>query len=662
MRFAVVFFIAVIVSTPGCGGGDSSDDDSPDADDDADDDTVDDDQANDDQNDDDANDDDAVDDDIGDPFEGIVPTTLDKTIVPTESGDTWALGEGPGEPHIERNDLGTVPTRDPSGAEPLSISYFLSIADSQIVDEESPTRLTFFDAWWVLFGMFEYVFRPQEDLTAQQFNAIVRTANRIQTDYDRDFDLALVLGDGADNAQRNELELMIDILDGSGLVSGAPGWARPDSGDLDINPDTGRNRGERHFGAQETDADGNNINHFQRAGFPSSNADFRAPGLRRANGEPLPWHFAIGNHDVLNNGGFTPGGRLGYFSAAEYVGTRSRFGFIPGVGALAQYLIDNPDATVNTWGGLYGIPVNWRSILWLMTFDPEWTNDIDPRFDVDLYTAGTPEDPTDDGVDVAADSAREFLGPEGVIPLFAKRGHGFADNNGDDVVDAEDGGWYRVDLGGDVPLRVLVLDTMDAAIVSEGGMSIRQLEWLRDELDTAEVDDVLVVVASHHPADLMLVGTQRMSDVLHAHPNVILHLVGHGHVNDVTAYPKPGGDPGAGYWEVQTPSICSFPQQARIFEIVDNRDGTGTVYSTLFDHYPIDGDNADILAQKGRELGFENYLQLGYDGGGFHGYGGVNERNVALKFQIPSDVADALDSIPSSGEITSTDVLGHLID
>ena len=34
-----------------------------------------------------------------------VPTTLDVMFVPVRSGDGWELGEGPGEPYLERNDL-----------------------------------------------------------------------------------------------------------------------------------------------------------------------------------------------------------------------------------------------------------------------------------------------------------------------------------------------------------------------------------------------------------------------------------------------------------------------------------------------------------------------------------------------------------------------------
>ncbi|MCZ7584064.1 MAG: hypothetical protein M5R36_12400 [Deltaproteobacteria bacterium] len=237
-RLLALLALAAIsgASVLACSCGDDDDDSgAPDDDTSPDDDTTpdhgaDDDTVPGDDDDDTAPDDDAGDDDTGEPFEGIVPTTLDVTIVPVEDGDTWVLGDGPGDPHVERNDLGAAPTRDPDGADPLSAAYFLSIADPQLVDEESPTRLTFLDDWWVLFGAFESVFRPQEDLTPHQFNAMIRTANRLQSDYGRDFDLALVLGDGTDNAQFNELQLMIDLLDGTGVLAGDEGWARPDSG------------------------------------------------------------------------------------------------------------------------------------------------------------------------------------------------------------------------------------------------------------------------------------------------------------------------------------------------------------------------------------------------------------------------------------------------
>ncbi len=636
-------------------GGDDSDSDSDDGPDD---------DMNDDAANDDATDDDDVNDDADDDaFEGILPTTLDLTLIPTQSAEGWILGEGAPEPHISRNDLQAVATRSADEG-PLSLAYFLVMTDQHQADEESPTRLDFFGSWEVFFGMFESFHRPQQDLTSQILNALVRTANGLQADYERDFDLALVLGDGADNAQFNEMKVLIDVLDGSGLSSVRDGWARPDSGDLNIDPATGHNLGERDFGIQEYDAWGNPNMLYFRPGYPNSNADFPVEGLLKTGGQALPWYYAIGNHDTLAGGGFNPDGKVTSFSRADYVGDIAYYGFIPGIASTVSWMKENGNKQLYIGNGFFGWDNNWQKLYLLMIWG-EWRSEIDWRFDLDALVNDTPEDPSDDGVIITPDPKRAFMGPEGLIPLIHERGHGFDDNNDDGDVNAADGGWYRIDWPGEnpdapMPMRLLMLDTMDAAIVSEGGLSPAQLSWLKGELDQAVADKVLVIVGSHHHEEEIIVGGARFQALLHNCPNAILHLVGHDHKNKVVAHPDESANPLRGYWEVQTASTVEFPQQGRIVEVVDNRDGTGTIYATIFDHWPVKGDAADDLAGLGRDIALEEYAKLRLDDSRkFGGPGGPADRNVALIFDIPPDVADRLALMESSGAVTSTDVLGH---
>ena len=121
-------------------------------------------------------------------------------------------------------------------SERLSLSCFLLLADSQLTDEESPTRLTLFDSHKLMEGLFSAAWRPQEDLSPHLLAAVVNGANRISADYDRTFDLAIMLGDMVDNAQTNETLWALDILDGTGRSSGLQGVCRPDSGALDLDP------------------------------------------------------------------------------------------------------------------------------------------------------------------------------------------------------------------------------------------------------------------------------------------------------------------------------------------------------------------------------------------------------------------------------------------
>ena len=648
VRFVlVVLALLMALSVVSC-GGDSSDDDD-------DDNNVPDDDATPDDDDDATPDDDDVspDDDDDDTVAPTpVPTTLDLILQPVESGEGYELTLGPGEPHTVRNDLAVDVSRE-SWGERLSIGYFLTLTDQHVADEEAPTRLAFYKSWEIFFGIFESFFRAQEDLTPQILNAMVRTAYRIQADYGRSFDLALVLGDVSDNAQRNELYTLLDVLDGAGLVAGEAGVVRPDSGDWDIDPESGFNYGERDFGAQQVNTQGENINAFDRPGQPNSNADFFAEGLRDGDGGPLPWYTTPGNHDVLGNGGFDPDTFLSCFTRDDYTGGLARMGYIPGLAGVVQYLLNHPGESLYIGCGLIGLEVDWRDLYVLMLLGGAWWQELDPRFDLMTLVNDTPLDASDDGVHVTADPDRVYVARAGMIPLMHEHGHGFVDRNNDGEATAADGGWYRLDWpDAEMPLRVLMVDSSDICLVSEGGLSKRQLDWLEAELAQAMADDVLVVLASHHHEEEIIVGLRRFEELVHACPNVIMHLVGHDHRNKIVPHPAPDLDPARGYWEVQTPSTVEFPQQGRIVEIVDNRDGTGSIYLTLFDHWPIVGDDADALAGLGREIAAAD--------GRMSLWGDVTDRNAELIFAIPPAVADRLSWISSDGEITSTDSLGTL--
>lgn len=599
----------------------------------------------------------------------IIPTTLDITLRPMREGGQWVLGIGPGEPHILRNSLETYPTRSSDGKEPLSMAYFMVFTDAHQTDEESPTRLTFFDSDTLLFGLFGSAYRPQEDLEPHLLNALVRTANRIQADYERDFDFVLSLGDNTDNGQLNEMMQLIDILDGSSLSSSISGYARVDSGNLDIDPNTGLNRGERNFNIQEFDAQYNNINAYNRPGFPNSNADIPVVGLLKSDGSSLPWFSAIGNHDVLNTGNFDPYEGLGFYSAEDYTGNVARYGFIPGIASTILYWKTNPEMPIYIADGIFGINMDWSLLFSALDFvgmiPDNYIDDIDWRFDLLVLQHYTPTETADDGVEVTPDANRAFMGHDTLIPLLNGLGHGFADNNGDGAVNASDGGYYRIDYAQTnpdypMPLRLLVLDSTDEPTFAEGGYGAEQLAWLQAELTKAIEDRVLVIVASHHYQGATVTGKEEFQALLGSCPNVILHLVGHGHYNMIEAHLSEDGDPLKGYWEVETASNSEFPQQARIIEVVDNRDGTGSIYLTLFDHWQIENDDSDMLANLGRELAFFEAIRTAYDDGEakLGGSGTTLDRNCILKFQIPPEIADKLAQIETVEPVTSQESLG----
>ena len=66
------------------------------------------------------------------------------------------------------------------------------------------------------------------------------------------------------------------------------------------------------------------------------------------------------------------------------------------------------------------------------------------------------------------------------------------------------------------------------------------------------------------------------------HANVVAWVNGHTHKNQIVAH-KPASGPG-GFWEINTASHVDFPQQARLIELVDNHDGSLSIFTTMIDH------------------------------------------------------------------------------
>jgi hypothetical protein len=87
--------------------------------------------------------------------------------------------------------------------------------------------------------------------------------------------------------------------------------------------------------------------------------------------------------------------------------------------------------------------------------------------------------------------------------------------------------------------------------------------------------------------------------------NVIAWVNGHTHANKIWAHSR--GDGTGGLWEINTASHVDFPQQSRLIEIVDNQDGTLSIFGTMVDHaappaYNGSSTNPVQLAAVSREL------------------------------------------------------------
>ena len=161
-----------------------------------------------------------------------------------------------------------------------------------------------------------------------------------------------------------------------------------------------------------------------------------------------------------------------------------------------------------------------------------------------------------------------------------------------------------------IPVKVIVLD--DTQRDDDGSIDIHghgfldqaRLGWLKKELDDGQAAGQLMIVAAHVPIGVEKSGSELgwwndpknaitepgLIDELHKHPNFILWLAGHRHLNNVKAFPAP--TPENGFWQVETASLRDFPQQFRTFEIYANTDNTVSIVTTDVDPAVVEGTPA----------------------------------------------------------------------
>ncbi|HSP55197.1 MAG TPA: hypothetical protein VLS25_06365, partial [Dehalococcoidia bacterium] len=136
----------------------------------------------------------------------------------------------------------------------------------------------------------------------------------------------------------------------------------------------------------------------------------------------------------------------------------------------------------------------------------------------------------------------------------------------------------------------------------------------------------------------------QLETMLHRFPNVVLHITGYALQHRLTPRPGPD-DPGRGYWEVCTGSPLDYPMQGRLLDIIDNSDGTISIFSTVYDTAaalhpgdskdptPDDKVNQLDLASIARQVGMKD-PQLDLQAGGLGG----SDRNAELLLRAPFDL------------------------
>ena len=512
-----------------------------------------------------------------------------------------------GEPHQVRTDLG-IAARSGRARRRKALLAFAQITDVHVIDAQSPARVEWFDRYDDQYspddpttGIASSAYRPQEMLTAHVAEAMVRAINRIGAGpvSGRPLAFALQTGDNSDNSQHNEVRWNIDVLDGHRTV-------RPDSGSLTrfegVCDDDPTYYDTHYWHPHRTPAGEQDDLAKSEFGFPT------VPGLlddvRRpfgAQGLAMPWYSAFGNHDELVQGNF-PARTL----QLELLST----------GGLK---VMSPPAGMT--------PNDLKKALG------------DPSFLVKALTLSPSVRP------VTPDAGRRLLSRAEVVAEHFKTtgtpvGHGFTERN-----KREGTAHYTFVKGG---IRFVVLDTVNPNGYAEGSLDDTQFAWLKTTLAASR--DQLTIVSSHHNSatltnPLLATGGDPGSDsgprvlgdevvaLLLASPQVIAWVNGHSHVNQIWAHKRSDGS--GGFWEVNTASHVDWPQQSRLVEVLDNADGTLSIFTTMVDHagpasYAGRTDSPVRLAGLARELAANDPQERTT-----HREGERGDRNVELVLENP---------------------------
>jgi metallophosphoesterase (TIGR03768 family) len=493
----------------------------------------------------------------GYPIASDVQTTVQRTVVPGSTPLTaitldevskysqygygnWTYGSG--LPYDKRLDIMPTTYSSPAFTKKTKLLNFFAISDIHITDKESPNQLIYLQRLHPKLPVGASLYSGIMLYTTHVLDAAVQTVNALHKQNPIDFGISL--GDTCNSTQYNELRWYIDILDGKVIT--------PSSG--------------AHVGADTID--------YQKP--------YQAAGLDKT----IPWYQTLGNHDHF---------WMGSIPVDYSLRKDLRQSFITNEVFATGDILTNP-AIIN------------NHIYYMGIFDGSTSyGDIKYAGPVGTFSSAPK---------VAADpDRRSLLRTEWMNEFFNTSSspvdHGF------NLTDVQNGfACYSFVPKSDIPIKVIVLDDTQkeddgsADIHGHGFLDKARWAWLKKELADGDAAGQLMIIAAHIPINVEVTAPNSemgwwvnpqnavtLPDLiaeLQNHPNLLMWLSGHRHLNTVKAFisPDPINAPEKGFWQVETPSLRDFPQQFRTFEIYLNSDYTISIVTTDVDPAVKDGTPA----------------------------------------------------------------------
>ncbi|MBA4417469.1 MAG: TIGR03768 family metallophosphoesterase [Syntrophus sp. (in: bacteria)] len=516
------------------------------------------------------------------PISSTVVTTADRTIAysaaptppdvsPQDLSKVWLYNQfnvygntstsGPAlvsDQRIDPAPVGIMPAGFTVPASPpkAKLLNFFAMTDVHITDKESPAQLIYLQQLYYPIppvpGLGNYpwtfvtsVYSPIMPYTTHVLDAAIQTVNALHKQPGKSFDFGISLGDVANSTQYNELRWYIDVIDGQV-----------------ITPSSGANLG-------------------------SSTVDYQMPYKAAGLDKTIPLYQTLGNHDHF------------------FIGS------LPVNAFLRQAYISD---TVFATGDVLLNTLNVNNPLYYMGVLDGATSDstiIHAGPVADFYNPPK----------VAADQNRySLLRTQWISEFFNTTsnpvGHGF------NLVDpgAPSGfACYSFVPKAGIPVKVIVLDNTqsendgDTGIHGHGYLDPVRWAWLKKELADGDAANQLMIIAAHIPIGVSPLnsnlewwdnsanpsGTQNAVTLkeliteLQIHPNLLMWIAGHRHVNAIKAfYSSDPAHPENGFWQIETSSLRDHPQNFRTFEIYVNSDYTISIVATNVDPAVGDGTPA----------------------------------------------------------------------